>query len=319
MTKEKKTNIVESLVSYVLLGGTGLVIFSPNISYIRMVTEYSVHILLGILALSMIALVFDRKKIMFAGLACTAALCIFLKNASNTSMKLPKINTKANMKIAHVNLSNITFGLDQVKAILERENIDVLSLQELTPDWSPVLKNEFILNFPYQRSEVRIDPYGMAIISKIPFIISDTFMVDGIPNIIIKVEKNGELFQVVSSYLTPALDNKGLIAASKQLRVLGDKINNLVEPVIALGDYNMVYWANEIKDFRKGSNMKNSRRDISPSNSRVPYDHIFFSDNLECTQFKELRDSSNNYIGIVGSYQLKKEEAHQTNSQLSLQ
>ena len=58
---------------------------------------------------------------------------------------------------------------------------------------------------------------------------------------------------------------------------------------------------------RAKTNLQNSRRDLVDGNLRVPYDHIFFSNALECTQFKEVKDVSQNYLGIVGTYQIKDE------------
>ena len=76
----------------------------------------------------------------------------------------------------------------------------------------------------------------------------------------------------------------------------------------------------KIRGFRAKTNLQNSRRDLVDGNLRVPYDHIFFSNGLECTQFKELKDEAHNYIGIMGTYQIKKEndEFQTLNSQLSL-
>ena len=67
----------------------------------------------------------------------------------------------------------------------------------------------------------------------------------------------------------------------------------------------MVYWTQEIRDFRSNANLNNSRRDISQSNLRVPYDHIFFSNDLQCVEFSELKSENQNYLGITGTYQIK--------------
>ena len=79
-----------------------------------------------------------------------------------------------------------------------------------------------------------------------------------------------------------------------------------------------MYWTNEIREFRSNTKLTNSRRGLSDGNLRVPYDHIFFSEALECTEFKEMKDENQNYIGILGTYQIRKEDENQTlNSQLS--
>ena len=304
MTERFKNNMLQTILSTILFVGTGIVLLAPQVPLIRKVSEYSVHIMLGMLVFSLLSMVFGKTKVMFSGLACTAALCIFLKSASHDTLKLSEVNTNPKLNVAHINLSNITYDFDTIKNMLVNEEIDIVSFQELTPDWK-FLGHELEDSFPYSISEVRIDPYGLAVFSSLPLIESDTFLCNGIPNMSVVVEKSDMKFQVISSYLTPALDNKSLAEAAQQLGVIGEKVANSDNPVIALGEYNMVYWTNEIMNFRSETKLQNSRRDLVVGNFRVPYDHIFFSDALECTQFKEMKDLSQNYIGILGTYQIK--------------
>lgn len=318
VTEQFKNNILQTTLSTLLFVGTLAVLLAPQVPLIRKVSEYSVHIMLGMLVFSIFSMIVGKTKVMFVGLACTAALCIFLKNASHHTLKLPEANTEPKINIAHINLGNVTYGFNAIIEILNDENIDIVSFQEYTPYWKNILYDELDDKFPYSALEVRIDPYGLAIYSKMPFAAADTFLCQGIPNMSVVVNKDSKYFQVISTYLTPALDNKSLSVAAQQLNVLANKINETNIPLIALGEYNMVYWTNEIRGFRAKTNLENSRRGLVEGNLRVPYDHIFFSDELECTQFKELKDQTQNYIGIMGTYQLKKEDGfHTLNSQLS--
>ena len=47
----------------------------------------------------------------------------------------------------------------------------------------------------------------------------------------------------------------------------------------------------------------NSRRDISQSVLSIPYDHIFYSEDLECTKFIDLLDQGSTRLGIQGDFQ----------------
>jgi len=312
--------MLETTLSAILFVGTGIVLLAPQVPLIRKVSEYSVHIMLGMLLFSMLSMVVKKPKVMFAGLACTAALCVFLKNASHQNLNYSDVNTETKINVAHINLGNLAFDIAPIQDLLAREHIEVVSFQELTPNWDRKLRTELEEDFPYAILEKRVDFYGLAVFSRIPFLESDIFQCDGKPNLNVVVEKEDTKFKIISSYLTPALDNKSLVKAADQLNVIAKKINDSPEPIIALGEYNMVYWANEIRNFRSKTNLQNSRRDLVDGNLRVPYDHIFFSDELECTQFKEVKDNSQNYLGIMGTYQIKKEDSRfgPSDSQLSL-
>ena len=305
MTQQQKNAILQSTVAMILIVGTGIVMLSSQVPLIRRISEYSVHIMLGMLGFSLLCLLFGKSKIMFAGLACTAALCIFLKDASNNTLKLPQENTEAKLNVAHINLSNITLEFNELRNLLNDEKIDLVSFQELTPDWNIVLHNLLKIDFPFSKSEVRIDPYGMALYSRTQFKSAGSFKCKDKPNLKSTIEKDGKEFEVISSYLTPALDQKSIETASAQLTVIAEEIKKSEFPLIALGEYNMVYWTNEIREFRSDTKLTNSRRGLSDGNLRVPYDHIFFSEGLECTEFKEMKDIDQNYIGIMGKYQIR--------------
>ena len=187
---------------------------------------------------------------------------------------------------------------------MNKAEVEVISFQELTPDWDYRLKEELEAQYPYTKSIVRIDPYGMAIYSKVPFATERTFQCGDKSYLDISVKKDNEPFELISSYLTPALEQNSIATASQQLKTIASQVKHAEHPVLALGEYNMVYWTNEIREFTTSAALTNSRRGLTEG-LRVPYDHIFFSPGLECTEFRELKDSTQNYIGIIGTYQIK--------------
>lgn len=309
MEKQEKNNIVESILSISMLGATSMIIAAPNFYILRVINEYSVHIMLTLLGISMIAMFAKSRRTMYAALACTAALSIWLKNASNADLKLPTANQEVNLKVAHVNLGNIDDQFDEMVDIFTAEDVDIISFQELTPDWANTLKNKLVDYYPHSFSQVRIDPYGMGVYSKHELTLADTIMAGSVPSVSIQVTSDDKNFHILSSYLTPALDKKSSKLASNQLRRISRELTkHKNHNCIALGEFNMVYWAQEIRNFRSECNLHNSRRDIVKGNLRVPYDHIFYSEGLECTRFEEVYSNDRKYIGILGTYQIKSEE-----------
>jgi len=87
------------------------------------------------------------------------------------------------------------------------------------------------------------------------------------------------------------------------LDIVSNAIAESKNPKVVIGDYSRVYWQAEMVKFRNNSKLNNSRRSTALS-SPNPYDHIFYSDELECVQFDEIRESNQNHIGITGTYQI---------------
>lgn len=298
-------------IAFTMVLVTITIIVEPILNNTSM-TKYSVHIMLLMLAGSLLMMRWRKKELLFLGLFCTSLIALFLKTSSNAQLLPPKQNQEPKIKVAHFNLSNIEGDLGYLMKMLDQDSIDVLSFQEYTPYWRDLLETTVALAYPHHKSIVRIDPFGTALFSKEPFAEIDTFMINEIPSMEMTLDKNGKSFHIVSSYITPSLDSKSSVQAESQLNYIAEKINTIQQPVIALGEFNMVYWSHEIRNFISQAELNNSRRDIIESNLRIPYDHIFFSKSLQCIDFRELNDDKSKHIGIVGTYQhLTDQQKHQ--------
>lgn len=295
---------VETGFLIVLLVSAALSIYTPEIPFIQQSTQYAVLIMYGFLGIGFIFLAFDQIKLLFVSLGCCAAMCIFLKDASNTRLILPEINTEAKISIAHINLANIN-TIEDLSSILDDHDPDVVSLQELTPDWDQAVRSVLTEKYPYVNSKVRIDVYGMAVYSKLAMMKTDTFMYKNIPNLVCTIKNGDRSFNILSSYILSL--NKSAETNTKEHFATIEK--NLKEqgdgPTFTVGDFNMVYWQSEIVSFRDKAQLENSRRDYREVGFKLPMDHIFFTKDLECTHFQEISDSTTNHIGIIGEYQLK--------------
>src|SRR5690606_13270507 len=185
-------------------------------------------------------------------------------------------NGSPTLTISHINLSNVSDEYDLI-SLLNEINSDILSFQELTPDWSFIIKKVLSYNYPYSTTLVRIDPYGKGVYSKFPILEIDTIVYDEIQDLSLTVNNGGSTFQILSTYLIPALDQTSKSSCRFQVNSLIDQLQNNPNHRIVLGEYNMVYWASEIRRLRSQTGLLNSRRDIMPASLKVPYDHIFYT------------------------------------------
>lgn len=304
-SKTGGTNLLGWVIGMLIALTTLVVMFPPNMSFLKKGSEYAVFIMLGFLFLGMLFMMLDKKKLMTLSLSCVAILCLFLKNSSNANLIFPARNNSPIISVAHINLSYINQGYDELIEILEELDPEIISFQEMTPDWNIALKQKLSKNYVSKYSLVRMDTYGMAIYSKKVFTKVDTFMYQDIPNIKSEINLEGEALHLCSSYLLPPLNKSSRDNMINHLEVISNKVREIDEPIFALGDYNLVPWSPEIRDFREKTNLGLSRRNIDVSRFQKPYDHIMYSQHLECIDFKELEDEALNHIGIYGKYQLK--------------
>lgn len=308
MKRKRRHTVSQYIISTAVLIIAGLAVFFPeNILGVK-ILDYNVHLMIGMLLIGFGAFTVNYTKVMTTSLGACMVMCIFLKNESNETMVMPIANTEAKLSVAHFNVSNIQ-DLDHLINTLDELDADLLSFQELTPDWNFILQEKLKTHYPYNMSIVRIDPYGMAMYSKENFTSMDTFMFDNKPNLQAELLIDNKTISVFGSYIVPEITKSSTLQTREHLDMISYKIRDKQSPVIALGDYNMVYWANAISRFRDKAQVIHSRRDVSEDGLKPPYDHIFFTTDMECTKFENINDLQENHIGILGVYQIKTEDS----------
>lgn len=292
---------------FIIIGiclGLVLCVFTPEIGIFQRVAEFTVHIMLFYLMLALFFLATDQKRLMYVSFGACMILCLFLKQSSNANIRLPNKNEEVSLRIAHINVSSTNGNYEKLFDKLNELNVDVVSFQEVTPDWSKLIEYFLIDQFPYKNSLVRMDPFGMVLYSKLPMVKKDTFFYRHIPCIISEIKASPDkIVSIVTPYILPPLYTSAGLRTKEHFFLLSEAIRNTEGSKIVLGDFNMIYWASEMRSFMQDSKLSNSRRDIGNASLKPQYDHIFFSQDMECTSFEEIIDDELNHIGIVGSYQ----------------
>ena len=154
---------------------------------------------------------------------------------------------------------------------------------------------------------------GLAILSRYPLEYIDTFHFEGKPSLHGLISTpNNEHLNLLSTHTAPAIDDDSYQDLVAHLAVLSNRIKKFDAPYITLGEYNAVSWSNEITNFKKNAGLRDSRRGMSPTYPsgqmdfmEVPIDHIFYSNHLQCVEFKTLDGKETNHLGIMGTYEFK--------------
>lgn len=267
---------------------------------------WAVQLMLGFIVLGFIFFFFNSKRLFTHSFLCAAALCIFFKNASNKNLKLPEVNEALpTFKVAHINLSSVENEYQILLQSINDLNPDILSIQELDPQWEKILNKELFNAYPFKALNSRIDPYGMAFYSKTPINQTDTIYCNEIPMLQSQITlSDNSKIHMTNIQILPSINSMMDSIQEVQMMNLGDIVNKINSYKLVLGDFNMVYWSNRIRNFRQKTDLLNSRRDVSQSFLSIPYDHIFYDKAMDCVAFKDIIDSTGNRLGIVGTFQL---------------
>lgn len=300
-TATKTLSFAIMIISWLL---TLFIIIDVDFMGYRKLQEIAVFVLFSFLSIGIIGFIFNSSKLMLNQFACAAMLCIYLKSASNSALQLPEINQSTHFSVAHINLSSVESGYEEFIEEIKSREIDIISFQEFKPDWAPILQSMLTEIFPFKVENVRIDLFGMSIYSKFPIDQKDTIIIDNKPFLEAKIDVDkSRKIHLSNPLILPSIDAQMDNTQEIQMVKTAEHISTQDGPKVVMGDFNMVYWSSRIRDFRNTTGLMNSRRDISQSVLSIPYDHIFYSKDLECTKFFDLVDDNGTRLGIQADFQ----------------
>lgn len=297
--KNMQYGIIASIAVVVLIS-----IFPPEYTITRLGANYAVQTMFACLFMGLLFLTLRQKNLMFASFIGCAVLCLFLKNATNDTFSLPEKTIEEVFAVAQFNASSFTGNVNgNINSILESE-ADVISFQELTPDWASELKSQLKETYPYQTIVYRMEDFlGIGLFSKTPFTKIDTFYHGDIPNLAITIPNGSDEVTILSSYVYPELSTKDIKKAKSRFLDIKSYCHSLEVPFITCGDFNQVQWSSHLQDLKRNLSLNDSRRFQFFNN---PTDHIFFSQHFNCIDFQTINNRYTNHLGIKGSYQINR-------------
>lgn len=301
---------MENILALVTFGITLIFLFSPSIYFLRKLNPYTIHFLFFLLLLGFIAFITDRSKLMIASLLSVGALCLFLKSTFNQNLKLENAGNDQTLQVAHISLGNVDADRKEVIEYLIHLPIDVICIQELSPDWENYFNAELEKIYPYSIRLPRMDQYGQGMYSKLPLSDLDTMWVDQIPAISAKVDfDSGHSLYVLSCQVTPPVNQAAFDEIESHFSALSAYSKKLNKPLLLLGEFHLPSWSSEVQKLKSDAQLNDSRRDIHSRNldgsvsfPRIPVDYILFSKEINCSSFSDLGNSLVGRLGITGTY-----------------
>ena len=315
---------VHLVILGLMLMGVLICVFPELIPRFSWVVNHAQHLMLFYLFAGLVMLFLREPSLTFVFFGGCLLLCFFLKyslkdegftrrqqrvfqeQTQDSQRRLPK---KSEMKVVHINLTNAN-NRREISAILKDTDADIISLHEVTPDWGQWLADSMGLAHPYQHTMLDLGIFGVSIYSKYELIDVDTFFYQEVPCLNSRIEKDGRYFQLVSIHTQPALDEFSKNRLREHLELVKQRLEELDEPLLVVGDFNAVSWSDQIQLFLDGTGLMESRRGFVPNSFSgkisfwdVPLDHIFYSGDFMCTNFQNIIGENRQHLGIMGNYQ----------------
>ena len=164
-----------------------------------------------------------------------------------------------------------------------KTDVDLISFQELTPEWASILKRRWLPTIPHHYQSVGIDPMARNIL----FTLSHShhrytqwlLCFDVAPG-----NQNGQKLHLVSTYLT-SLNGKYLALPEPEKHQPFCGLPP--QKTIVLGEFNMV-WSDEIRQFRENHPPAQFEKRCDSGILSRSFDHRLYAEDLQCVALKDL-------------------------------
>ncbi|MCF8297147.1 MAG: endonuclease/exonuclease/phosphatase family protein [Saprospiraceae bacterium] len=255
---------------------------------------------------------FKRKiKIAIIGFLSSVTILLFLPSFHTTENENP-INNNEIFRVAQFNVLRTNRDHTSTINAAINSDADFISFQEVNSKWADSLIKGLESRYPYRLVKTVDDRFcGIAVFSRFP--LSNIHIIDyGVtPNIVGKIEvEDGNSINFIAAHPQSPTRYFKYRIRNKHFRQMASYLENIDDPVIALGDFNAVPWDKNIMEFKRKTKMLDSRKSYVPTwpnlfnIGMIPIDYIFHSNEIACLDFKSIRGTSSDHFGIVGEYRV---------------
>lgn len=300
--------LLVNLTGLGIILGALFIIFPPEMLLFRRWAAYAGQIMIAYVALGLLFLLFRHDRLTFVSFFSAAILALFIKTSSNQTIRLEAPNASREFQIAQLDLGGLNDPFAQL-AILKDSMADLMILQSIDPLLILDLKDSLGTSYPYYFGADHPDQ-GLWVFSRWPLGITHISGEQEQPQLagILMVPEASDTLEFVATFMYPMFAQTDLILRKDQLKLTSDLVGERSYPILAIGQFNEVSWAPEIREFREKTGLLDSRRGYLPGLKDFldkPTDHIFYSSELACIAFRNEIDSTGRFLGISGTYQFK--------------
>lgn len=189
-------------------------------------------------------------------------------------------STSLRVVTANVYFQNMSTA--SLVASLTEQRADVIVLHEVSPAVASSLVS--IQGFPHRVIRASEDPFGMAILSQMPFSAEDVRKVEGTSAEVLDVliEVNGKSFRLVAAHPMPPITAQYMDERNTLLSSEIQRLNSSGTPGLIAGDLNGTNWSSAFKGvasqgWRSAAPLGGSWPGVVPSSFGIGIDHILAS------------------------------------------
>lgn len=201
--------------------------------------------------------------------------------------------SRGHMRVLHANVLSWNRRYEDVLALVEAEDPDVVVLQEVTRRWVQAME-PLAAEYPHQLSGPREDNVAIAVFSRLPFSRQARHQLGsaGLPTLTATVLVDGRPVSLLVTHPKTPVQHWLFDLRNEQLEEVRALARSLPRPLVVVGDLNTTMWSPWYRDLCGANDLANAREGFGvlpswpvqcPPVARLPIDHCLVSPQVTVT------------------------------------
>lgn len=223
------------------------------------------------------------------------SLLFALVLALNASYVLPwyaadaPASGSARLTILYANVLSRNRDHDRLLALINREQPDIIVLQEISAHWLAALRS-IAAQYPHSYAVPRQDNFGTGIWSRSPLLTATRIDSPplGYPSILATIRVDGAAVTLITTHPMIPVGGDNFAARNRQLESIEAIVATADGHVILIGDLNASIWDRYYRSFEEATGLRNARRGhgVLPTwptfmpLAMIPIDHVLVSEQV---------------------------------------
>ncbi|WP_269537653.1 endonuclease/exonuclease/phosphatase family protein [Cerasicoccus fimbriatus] len=302
-----RTRIASYLSVFGFLGcvATVLGFFGGVHNVVALLAHFRVQYFAGLLVIALLLAVLRSWR--WAGVCLVFSLINASVIAPLYFGNEPILPSAPTMRAMLFNVNSQLGDPNQVRAVIEAQDPDILVLEEISDDWVMALE-PVLQRYPHSVVRPRSDNFGIGLYSRIPLENVQTHYLGGseVPTLTATLETPSGGLDIIATHPLPPMSNDYAAAHRAQMGELA----GLVQPgrsTLLIGDLNATPWDASFRRLLRDSGLRDSMRGFGVQPSwpsqiwflRIPIDHVLHSEHISIVDREVLADAGSDHFPIV--------------------
>ncbi len=198
---------------------------------------------------------------------------------------------------------------DRVLALVEREDPDLVVLQEVDQRWLDALA-PLEARYAWRVVDPSVDPFGMVVFSRLRLEDVQVQVMGEArrPTFVMTARVEGEAVSIVCTHPKQPLFRRSFRLRNDQLAEVGRLTGPLPRPLLLVGDLNVTMWSPWFQRLQEQTGLRSARHGhgilpswptFAPAAMRIPIDHVLVSDDVSVRSARLGPDVGSDHLPVI--------------------